>query len=110
MKTTQTPGRPALVTGPSLTTSLGRITATIGPKLFDQPQTVVKAPNTPGRRRAIRRGIGGKAYRRLERAARAEERRIARTVEAVEDGRIALSEDAKMRLAQNQAAQTEGGA
>ena len=78
---------------PSLTTGLGRITATIaaGPKLFDQPRVTVQAPNTPGRRRAVRRGIGGKSYRRMERAARAEERRIARTVEAVEDGRIVLS-------------------
>lgn len=111
MKTTLNTGRPALTTGSSLTVGLGRITATIanGPKLFDQPRTVVTAPNTPGRRRAVRRGIGGKSYRRMERAARAEERRIARTVEAVEDGRITLSEDAKMRLAENQAAGSAAG-
>lgn len=68
-------------------------------RIASPARMVAAAP--PGNRRAIRRGIGGKSLRRIQIATRAEERRIAATVEAVEAGIISLSPEASHRLVEN---------
>jgi len=77
---------------PSTHHGLGRVVSRI-----TSPARMTAAAR-PGTRRAVRRGIGGKALRRIQIATRAEERRIAATVEAVEAGVITLSPEASHRL------------
>ena len=80
------------IKNPSLHHGLGRVVSRI-----TSPARMVAAAR-PGTRRAVRRGIGGKALRRIQIATKAEERRIAATVAAVEAGVIPLSPEASRRL------------